>query len=126
MERGAMRRVAGLGCREGAPLAALREALAEAAGDQPVDALATLSGREAMVRPLAHSTGLPLIVLAPEAIAGLATPTQSPRIAALYATGCVAEATALAALGPGARIAVSRRVSPDGSATAAIAILEQP
>ena len=115
-----MRRVAGLGCRSDVSLAALQEALARV-GDAPPDALATLTGREAALRPLAEAMGLPLILIAPEAIAGMATPTQSPRIAALLATGCVAEAVALAALGAGARIAVPRQISADGSATAAIA-----
>lgn len=125
-----MKRVAGLGCRESASLAALREVLARTAGEEPLDALATVQAREPQVRPLARAMDLPLIVLGPEAIAGVATPTHSPRIAALYATGCVAEATALAALGAGASIAIPRHTSTDGSATAAIAhlhpLLEQP
>ncbi len=119
-----MRRVAGLGCRKGVPLAALREVLARAVGDGAVDALATLESRALALRPLAQALGLPVIALPPGAIAGIATPTQSPRILALHATGCVAEATALAALGPGARIVTPRLVSADGSATAAIASLE--
>lgn len=119
-----MRRVAGIGCREGASLAALLEILARAAGDEPVEALVTLTAREAVLRPLAAATGLPLIAIAPLAIAGLATPTSSPRIHALFATGCVAEAVALAAIGPGARIVTPRQTSMDGSATAAIAVRE--
>ena len=119
-----MRRVAGLGCRAGASLAALQEALARATGGEPVDALATLAPRVPVLRALAEATGLPLIAIAPEAIAGLVTPTQSPRIAALLATGCVAEAVALCAIGSGARILTPRQTSSDGSATAAIAMRE--
>jgi cobalt-precorrin 5A hydrolase len=50
-----------------------------------------------------------------------ATETTSPRQPARYGKGSVAEAAALAACGPGARLLVSRRVGPDGLATVALA-----
>lgn len=120
-----MRRVAGLGARADASLAALHEVLDMAQGNTPVDALATLAQRADMpaMQELASDTGLPLIAIAPEAIAELVTPTQSPRILASFATGCVAEAVALAALGTDAQITTPRQTSRDGTATAAIATL---
>lgn len=115
-------RVAGLGCRAEAPLASLREVLARVA---PVDALATLAERAQLpaLRALASESGLPLIAI--EAIAGIATPTQSPRILARFGTGSVAEAVALAAL-PGGHIAIPRLTSTDGMATAALALRSTP
>ncbi|WP_374633220.1 cobalamin biosynthesis protein [Paracoccus sp. (in: a-proteobacteria)] len=114
-------RVAGLGFRRAASLAALADALAaalERAG--PADALATSRAKAdaPVILALARARGLPLIAVD---VAGTATPTQSPRVTALHGTGSLAEAAALAALGPGARITVTRVTSADGMATAAIA-----
>ena len=110
-------RVAGLGFRAGAPLTSLAEAL-DLAG--PADALATIPGRAAApaILALARARGLPLLAVE---VAGIATPTQSPRVMALHRTGSVAEAAALAALAPGAQIVAARVTSQDGTATAAIA-----
>ncbi|GLK62776.1 precorrin methylase [Paracoccus kondratievae] len=110
-------RVAGIGFRKAATLAALREALTRAG---PAEALATTPAKAqaAPIRALAAETGLPLIAVE---VAGIATPTQSPRILARHGTGSLAEAAALAALGPGARIIAPRVISQDGTATAAIA-----
>lgn len=111
-------RVAGIGCRAGTPAAALRDALtrAEALGGR-AEALATIAARQTEVAAL----DLPLHLVR---IAGIPTPTQSPRIIALHRTGSVAEAAALAACGPGARITVPRVTSACGRATAAIAETE--
>lgn len=109
-------RVAGFGMRAAAGTASLRSALALAGEAQ---ALAALPTHVARVRLLAEALNLPLIQV--EGIAGIATPTASPRIAARFGTGSVAEAVALAAAGPNARIVAPRVTSPDGLATAAIA-----
>ena len=53
--------------------------------------------------------------------AGIATPTQSQLITEKFGTGSVAEAAALAAAGPRARLITTRTVSQDRTATAAIA-----
>ena len=45
----------------------------------------------------------------------------STRVMAEYGTGSVAEAAALAAAGPGARLVHSKRSGPDGMAVAALA-----
>ena len=114
-------RVAGIGFRKGASLDSLRAALAavEALGGR-AEALASLPEKAAdpALQALAAERGLPLI---PVAVQGIATPTQSPRIQAMHGTGSVAEAAALAAAGPGAKITVARISAPDGRATCAMA-----
>jgi cobalt-precorrin 5A hydrolase len=112
-------RVAGIGYRDAAPLSSLRALLAraEAAGG-PVHVLASPPEKIAGLQALAAERGLPLRAVA---VAGIKTPTQSPRILALHGTGSVAEAAALAAAGPGARITLARISAPDGMATCAIA-----
>ncbi len=115
-----MRRVAGIGCRGGASPAALADALAraEAAAGCAAEAVAAPADRAA----LAATLGLPVLALPPAALAaaqGLAT--ASPRVVALRGVGSVAEAAALAACGPGARLLCPRQISTDRTATAAIA-----
>ncbi len=57
----------------------------------------------------------------PGALAAQPVLTRSERVAERFGTGSVAEAAALAAAGPGARLVAPRVVSTDGMATAAIA-----
>lgn len=114
-------RVAGIGCRAGAALPALQALLARAGGAAGLDRIATLAARAPEVAPLAHALGLPLDLLAEAQLRGVATPTQSPRIAARFGTGSVAEAVALLAAGANARIMTARIAAPDGQATLAIA-----
>lgn len=116
--------VAGMGCRADVSPEALHEALRLVAGQHRIDALATLEERAALpaLQELSRDTGLPLLDMPREVLAGIATPTQSPRILASFATGSVAEALALLAIGPQAHIATPRQISTDGSASAAIAI----
>ena len=113
--------VAGFGFRSGLTLAALQDALAKAGGPDGVTHLATLAAKAKGLEPLARALHLPVVVLEPEAVRGLQTPTQSARVLALVGTGSVAEAAALVAAGQGARLRGSRAVSSDGTATAAIA-----
>ncbi|NEY91530.1 cobalamin biosynthesis protein [Tabrizicola oligotrophica] len=118
-------RVAGIGFRQGVPLDTLRGVLraVEALGG-PAEALASLPEKaaDARLQSLAAERGLPLY---PVAVAGLATPTRSLRIMARHGTGSVAEAAALAACGPGAKITVARITAPDGMATCAMAETEE-
>lgn len=107
--------VAGIGCRAGTGLSVLSGLLK----NRSVDALATIAIRAPEVGALAATIGKPMILH--NALAGVATPTQSPRIHALHGTGSLAEAAALAALAPGARLTLTRIQSEDGSATLAIA-----
>lgn len=115
-------RVAGIGFRADAPLAALREALTKAGGG-PLDALATAADKAAApaLRALARDLSLPILAIAPEALAAETTLTPSSPAARRYGPGSLAEAAALAAAGPGARLTGPRAVSTDRTATAAIA-----
>jgi cobalt-precorrin 5A hydrolase len=113
--------VAGFGFRSGATLAALEDALAKAGGRDGVTHLATLDAKASALEPLSQSLGLPVIGLSPEVLKHQPTLTRSGRVQALHGTGSVAEAAALAAAGPGARLHGPRVTSSDGTATAAIA-----
>jgi cobalt-precorrin 5A hydrolase len=119
MERDAVI-VAGFGYRSGADIASLRAALA-AAGGEAVDALAGPHSKALLLAELAEALALPFLPLAPEALAGVATPTRSSASLAAYGTGSVAEASALVAAGPGARLLSPRHISPDRLATCALA-----
>lgn len=118
-------RVAGLGFRNGATPAALAEAIA-AAGGGTLTRLATAEDKAgaAPLRALAAEMGLPVTAVPRAALASTPTPTRSPRVVARYGTGSLAEAAALAAAGPCARLLGPRAVSADGTATAAIATTE--
>ncbi|MDX5350998.1 MAG: cobalamin biosynthesis protein [Paracoccaceae bacterium] len=113
--------VAGFGFRSGATLAALQDALARAGGPDGVTHLATLAAKADGLGPLAGALHLPVVALEPKALRGVRTPTRSDRVEAMFGTGSVAEAAALVAAGPGARLRGPRAVSADGTATAAIA-----
>lgn len=112
--------VAGFGCRSEADADALRAALA-AATPPILSALATLTPKQTQLAPLAQALGLPLILIDPDRVAGVATPTRSPASLAAYGTGSVAEAVALLAAGPTAHLLAPRSVSPCRSATCALA-----
>lgn len=113
--------VAGFGFRSGATLAALQDALSRAGGPHGVTHLATLTSKTEGLAPLGLALGLPVLALEPEALRGIATPTRSDRVAAIFGIGSVAEGVALAAAGAGAWLRAPRSVSADGTATAAIA-----
>ena len=113
--------VAGFGFRSETTLAALQDALARAGGPAGVTHLATLAAKAPGLAPLGQALGLPVLSLPAEALQGQPTLTRSDRVGALFGTGSVAEAAALAAAGPGARLRGPRTASADGTATAAIA-----
>ncbi|WP_179510078.1 cobalamin biosynthesis protein [Sphingomonas melonis] len=117
--------VAGFGCRAGATAASLRAALTLASADHAAAMLAIAADRLAIAAPLADDLALPLVGIAADTLAAIATPTRSPASLAARGTGSVAEAAALAAAGPGARLLVSRRISPDRMATCALAIPQE-
>lgn len=114
-------RVAGFGFRAVTSAAALKDAYARAGGR--ADALAALAGIAATpaFAEFAAREGLPIAAVAREAISGIVTPTRSERVLEGFGTGSVAEAVALVAAGPGARLTGPRTKSEDGTATAAIA-----
>ncbi len=123
--------VAGIGCRRGAPAsdieAAIRAALARA--DIAVDALdgiATIAAKSAEVgvQTAANKLGLSVMPIS-EADAQAAEPrtqTRSERVRTLTGVSSVAEAAALAAAGPSARLISPRLVM--GTATCALAASE--
>jgi len=119
--------VAGIGFRAQATTAALRAALDAAQNAAPagcnITALAVFAEKadSPALQALARDTNLTLHALTRDQIAQTPTPTQSPRIQTLFATGSLAEALALTAAGPGARLITPRHTSPDGTATAALA-----
>ncbi|MES2913745.1 MAG: cobalamin biosynthesis protein [Pseudomonadota bacterium] len=113
--------VAGFGFRSEVTLAALQDALARAGGAAGLTHLSTLAGKSKGLEPLAMALGLPLLALEPEALRDQPTMTRSGRVDAMFGTGSVAEAAALAAAGRGAVLRGPRAVSADGTATAAIA-----
>jgi cobalt-precorrin 5A hydrolase len=122
MERGPMK-VAGLGFKRDVTLASLREALLAAGGPEGLAAVATVSEKadEEVLKQLARECGLPIKAVAAEMLVGIDTPTQSKLVVEKFGTGSVAEAAALAAAGPRARLIATRVVSQDRTATAAIA-----
>ena len=115
--------VVGAGCSRGCPPDELAELVhaALAGVDGQVVAVATIDRRaeEPCVVALAHARGVPLRVHTAAALADVPVPSPSPVVAAHVGTASVAEAAALLAAGPGARIAVAKRRS--AHATCAIA-----
>lgn len=113
--------VAGFGFRKDAGIDSLRDALSRT-GAQP-QALATAADKAdtAAFRALAAEMGLPLHAISLVDLKSQPTQTHSSRVADLYGTGSLAEAAALAAAGPNARLLGPRVISKDGKATAALA-----
>jgi cobalt-precorrin 5A hydrolase len=119
--------VAGVGCRRGTSAAEIETAIAAAlaqAGltNHKLDLLATAAfkGDEPGIAEAAAARGVDLILVAQadlERAGGRAT--HSRRVAELTGVGSVAEAAALAAGGPAARLVVPRLVI--GPATCALA-----
>lgn len=118
-------RVVGFGFRGGADMASLQDALtrvlSEAGGS--IDAIVTESAkaRAPAFRDLAQALKLPGLGITAEDLAQMITPTQSERVIDKFGTGSLAEAAALAAAGPEARLVAARVISGDGKATAALA-----
>ena len=115
-------RVAGLGFRGAATFESLYDALERAGGNVEALATAEVKSMQPAVRILAKALGLPLHSIPRARLAAETTLTHSAKVAERFGTGSVAEAAALAAAGPGARLLGPRVVSGDGLATAAIAI----
>lgn len=116
-------KVAGLGFRKDVTLASLREALLAAGGPAGLDAVATVGDKAdtESLKQLARECGVPIKAVPADMLTGIATPTQSHLVLEKFGTGSVAEAAALAAAGPRARLIATRVVSRDRTATAAIA-----
>ncbi|AJC59214.1 cobalamin biosynthesis protein [Streptomyces sp. 769] len=123
--------VAGVGARRGVPaaevleligaaLAAVGRAPAALAGLATVDARAAEPGLVAAAREL----GVPLWSFPAVELAAVPVPAPSAAVRAVAGTPSVAEAAALLAAGPGARLVVGKRVSaPAGRPAAATCAL---
>ncbi|APE44947.1 precorrin methylase [Sulfitobacter alexandrii] len=119
-------KVVGIGFRAAADLASLQDALQQVldvSDDVRIDAVVTeaAKAREAVFREFAQVLGVPGLGVTVEDLGQMITPTQSERIQDRFGTGSLAEAAALAAAGPQARLVAPRVVSRDGMATAALA-----
>lgn len=116
--------VAGLGFSSKATADSLRTAYEAAVSEQIVEALATVADKEGhpALSAFAEDLALPLHFVAAADLTGQRTLTCSNRSRATYGTGSVAEASALAAAGLGARLLSPRQISDDRLATCAIAI----
>jgi cobalt-precorrin 5A hydrolase len=121
--------VAGVGCRKGVLAADIKAAIMAACAEAGVAAsqlrlIATSAakGGEPGVVAAASAIGLPLVVIPPGdlAAAGTRAATPSERVMALVGVTSVAEAAALAAGGPAARL-IAPRIAV-GPATCALAV----
>lgn len=120
--------VAGVGCRRGAPAsdieAAIRAALlrADIAADA-LDGIATIAAKDAEIgiQAAAEKFGVSVVLVSDADLqaAEARTQTRSERVRAVTGVPSVAEAAALAAAGPSARLISPRLVI--GAATCALA-----
>lgn len=113
--------ILGMGFKSDAPLSALENAartVCYTTGLVP-DVIATLASKvgHPPFIALAEKLNARIIALDPDDIRGVPTSTVSQRIQALFGTGSVAEAVAIAAI-PGATLQESRKVSTDNATTA--------
>jgi cobalt-precorrin 5A hydrolase len=125
--------VAGIGCRKAAPAAEIEAAIVAAlaraalAGDA-LDMIATSAAKasEPGIVAAASARGVPLAAVqrGELAAAGARTITRSERVLALTGGPSLAEAAALAAGGPSARLIVARIAV--GAATCALAATGDP
>jgi cobalt-precorrin 5A hydrolase len=126
--------VAGFGFRKGASDDSLADALAQAMaqtgaqaeGAHVPSAFATLTDKAEWLHSFAAARHMPLISVDPGTAAAQTTLTNSEASQTHRSTGSVAEATALAAAGPGAGLLGPRSISTDRMATCAIALGDTP
>jgi cobalt-precorrin 5A hydrolase len=124
--------VAGIGCRKGATAAQVAAAVeaALARAGLTTDALSAMAtpaakGGEPGIASAARALRIPLVLVPQAALeaAGRRVTTRSERVVALWNVPSVAEAAALAASGPMARLRVARCAV--GPATCALADTEE-
>lgn len=118
--------VLGLGFRPAATPASLAAAAEAAAGADltAVDRIATAAdkvGHPALLA-FAAALGRPVVAVSAAVIAASADAAERPSVPARYGRRSVAEAAALAAAGPGSRLAGPRATAPDGLAVAVLAM----
>ncbi len=115
--------VAGFGFRTAARAESLQDALNRADAPARPDLLATAADKAGteVFRGFARAVDLPVWPVAAADLSRQVTASQSAASRAARDTGSVAEAAALAAAGPGARLLGPRVVSGDRMATCALA-----
>ncbi|HLK82682.1 MAG TPA: cobalamin biosynthesis protein [Xanthobacteraceae bacterium] len=125
--------VAGVGCRKGVQAAEIEAAIMAAFAQAGVAvsrlgliATSAAKGEEPGIAAAASAIGVPLVTIPPPdlAAAGLRATTRSERVIALAGVPSVAEAAALAAGGPTARLIAPRIAA--GPATCALVETEVP
>jgi cobalt-precorrin 5A hydrolase len=114
--------VAGFGFRSVATVDSLKDAL-QSTGILNVDAIATAHDKAETTAfiTFAKIIGALVIPIMPDTLEATQTPTQSLASQSHRATGSVAEAAALSAVGKGAKLLATRSISNDRMATCAIA-----
>ncbi|WP_158964106.1 cobalamin biosynthesis protein [Chachezhania sediminis] len=115
--------VAGFGFRAAATADCLRDALKAAGGGEHVSVLAAPEDKcdHPAIIALAHDLGVPLVHIPPRDLRSAPVETRSAVAFLFRGTGSVAEAAALSAAGPGARLLGPRAISEDRMATCALA-----
>ncbi|WP_438456010.1 cobalamin biosynthesis protein [Vreelandella venusta] len=120
-------RVAGFGFRSEATLESLGQALDQLIDQYGViDKLAAARSMLPLVEELGRLRNIEVIAVADAELSTVATLTHSTHSLQARGTGSVAEAVALLAAGPNARLVGPRIISADRRATAALALLEVP
>jgi cobalt-precorrin 5A hydrolase len=114
--------VAGFGFRGAATVDSLMDAY-NSAGASAVDAIATADdkAKSDVFTAFAKSIDAKIVAISPSALSDIQTRTRSLASQTHRATGSVAEATALAAIGTDGRLLAPRSISQDRMATCAIA-----
>jgi cobalt-precorrin 5A hydrolase len=112
---------AGFGFRTSATVASFRAALA-ATGQHP-DVIATAEDKAdaPALRDFAAMVGLAIMPIPLADLTPQNAITKAPNQPVRYGSLSLAEAAALAAVGPGGRLIVTRQIASDGRATIAIA-----
>ena len=118
--------VAGFGFSSRATTDSLTDALRLAAQDLTVDACAAPADKTLPLMPVAKAVGVEVVAVPPDALKAQQTQTQSQKSLETRGTGSVAEASALAAAGPGAVLLRPRVQSADRLATCALAQGKKP
>lgn len=115
--------VAGFGFREAATESSLKNALARTPGAKQVTHFATVAAKAGnpAFQSFAHSAGVAVVCVDAGTLQAQRTATHSAASLKSYGTGSMAEAAALAAAGPNAKLLAPRVVSADRKATCAIA-----
>lgn len=113
--------VAGFGFRAGASEDSLRDALVRTGGKPAGLATVRDKATTEVFEGFARALELPVLCVPDHQLAAQLTLTQSDASHAARETGSVAEAAALAAAGPNARLLAPRVISSDRMATCALA-----